>query len=133
MLLNCSAMNLSDLSAAQLRRAAALKERIEKLHKKLAGILGSASPAPAAGDGGRKKHKRSAAARARMAAAQKARWAKIKGTTKSAPAAITVPVDIAAPVAKPARKKWKLSAAGKARIKAANQAYWAKIKAAQKP
>ena len=75
-------MNLSDLSAAQLRRAAALKERIEKLHKELTSILGSASPAPAAGDGGRKKHKRSAAARARMAAAQTARWAKMKAAQK---------------------------------------------------
>ena len=33
-----TAMNLSDLSATQLRRAASIKERIEKLHKELAWI-----------------------------------------------------------------------------------------------
>ena len=74
-------MNMSDFSPARLRRAAALKERLEKLHRKLASILGSAAPAPV---GRSKKHKRSAAVRARMSAAQTARWAKLKGKTKPA-------------------------------------------------
>ena len=61
----------------------------------------------------------SAAGRARVAAAQKKRWAKIKGAA-------------AAPATKPAKKKGKISAAGKARIAAAQKARGAKIKAAKK-
>ena len=119
-------MNLSELSAAQLRRAAALKERIEKLQKELASLLGvpAASQAAVAAPQ-QKKWKMSAAGRANVSAAAKARWAKLKGTAMPTPAAKP------APVAKPARKKWKISAAGLARIKAANQAYWAKVKAAK--
>jgi hypothetical protein len=58
----------------------------------------------------------SAAGRARVAAAQKARWAKIK-TAKS--------------VVKPA-KKFTMSAGARAAISAAAKARWAKIKAAGK-
>src|SRR5438876_8636494 len=58
----------------------------------------------------------SAAARARTAAAQRARWAKVKGQRKV--------VAIA-----PRRK---ISAAGLARIRAANKARWAKWRGAQK-
>ena len=58
----------------------------------------------------------SAAARARIAAAQRARWAKVKGRRKV--------VAIA-----PRRK---ISAAGLARIRAANKARWAKWRGAQK-
>jgi hypothetical protein len=63
----------------------------------------------------KKKGKMSAAGRAAIRAAQKARWAKIKGT------------------AKPAKKaKRKMSAAGRAAISAAAKARWAKAKAAGK-
>ena len=58
----------------------------------------------------------SAATKAKMAAAQKARWAKIKGSKASAPLKKT---------------KNKLSAAGRAAIVAAQKARWAKIKAAK--
>ena len=58
----------------------------------------------------------SAAARARIAAAQRARWAKVKGQRK---------VVAIAP-------KRKISAAGLARIRAANKARWAKWRGAQK-
>ncbi len=75
-------MNLSDLSAAQLRRAASIKERIEKLHKELANILGTASPASTAANGRTKKRRMSAAARALISAAQKKRWAKVKAAKK---------------------------------------------------
>jgi hypothetical protein len=61
----------------------------------------------------------SAAGKARVAAAQKARWAKIK-TAK--------PVVTAA---KPAKKKFTMSAAAKAKISAAAKARWAKIKGAK--
>jgi hypothetical protein len=111
-------MNISDLSASQLRQAASIKEQLENLHKRLAGIVGApaASPAPAAAP--RKKGTITAAGIARIKAAQKARWAKIKAA-KNAKV-------VAAP------KKWKISAAGMARIRAASKAYWAKKKAAQK-
>ena len=77
-------------------------------------------PSPAAAP--KKKVKISAAGIARIKAAQKARWAKIKAAK---------PVAKPAPAPRPARK-WKLSAAGKARIIAASKAYWAKVKAAKK-
>lgn len=75
-------MNISDLSATQLRRAASIKERIEKLHKELANIVGTAAPAATAPDGRRKKRKMSAAAKKKLSDFQKARWAKIKAAKK---------------------------------------------------
>ena len=109
-------------TATQLRQAAALKEQLESLQNELATFLRApaATPPPAAAP--KPKGTISAAGIARIKAAQKARWAKIKA---------------AKPVAKPApapvpAKKWKLSAAGKAKIIAASKAYWAKVKAAKK-
>src|ERR1017187_5933343 len=67
--------NIFTLTSAQLHRAADLTEKISALQNELASILGSASiatPAP------KRKSKMSAAARAKIAAAQKARWAKLK-------------------------------------------------------
>jgi len=105
--------NLSSLTAAQLHRAADLKNKIAKFEKALASILGS----PSAANSAPKKRKMSAAARAKIAAAQKARWAKAKGKSKAKPAA---------------KKKRVMSAAGRARIAAAAKARWAKAKAAGK-
>jgi len=59
----------------------------------------------------------SASARRRIAAAQRARWAKQKGTQT---ASVTV------------RPKRRISAAGIARIRAAAKARWAKVRAAAK-
>ena len=60
----------------------------------------------------------SAAGRASIAAAQKARWAKVKGKKSSA---------------KPVKKaKRKMSAAARAKISAAAKKRWAKAKAAGK-
>jgi hypothetical protein len=103
---------LSSLTTNQLRRAINLKEKIEALNKELASILGASTPGYAP-----KKSGMSAAGRARVAAAQKARWAKIKAAkpTGNAPA-----------------KRRKMSAAAKARISAAAKARWAKAKAAGK-
>ncbi|MDR3459895.1 MAG: hypothetical protein P4N60_20900 [Verrucomicrobiae bacterium] len=109
--------NLLSLSSTQLKRAAAIKDQIEDLNRELAGLLGStaaaAKPAKASKKGGM-----SAAGRARVAAAQRARWAKIKAAK---------PADKA-----PAKKKFTMSAAAKAKIGAAAKARWAKIKAAKK-
>ena len=61
-------------------------------------------------------HKMSAAARARISASQKARWARARGQK-------VVPIKAS---------KRHISAAGLARIRAANRARWAKWRAAQK-
>ena len=106
---------LSTLTTTQLRHAADLKEKIDALNKELASILGA--PAPVAAKSPKKKGGMSAAGRARVAAAQKARWAKIKG----AKPAVKAPV-----------KKRTMSAAAKARLSALAKARWAKIKAAGK-
>jgi hypothetical protein len=104
--------NLLSLTTKQLRRAADLKEEIEALNTELASILGAPALTPAKT---RKKRGMSAAGRAAVAAAQKARWAKIK----------------AAKHVKPVKRR-KMSAAGRARISAAAKARWAKAKAAGK-
>src|ERR1017187_3821847 len=104
------------LSPTALRKAADLQEKIQSLQEELGQILGGAVSAPAEPtEAPKKKWKFSAAARARMRAAQKARWAKIKGTTP--------------------KKKGKMSARGLANIRAAQKARWAKVKAGkvQKP
>ena len=89
--------DLSALTASQLRKAAAIRDRIDTLQKELAAILGSsAAPAPvargrAAKSAGRKatvaapqrKRRFSKAARARLSASMKTRWAKAKATGKS--------------------------------------------------
>ena len=105
---------LLSLTAAQLNHAAEIKNKIEVLNKELAGILGSAASVVAKPAGKPAKKGMSAAGRAKVAAAQKARWAKIK----AAKPAVTV---------KPKRT---MSAAGRAKIAAAAKARWAKAKAA---
>lgn len=112
---------LSSLTAKQLRHAADLKEEIESLNQELASILGASAPASAIAP---KKRKVSAAARARMAASQKARWAKINAA-KPASRSVT-------PVATSPIKKRKMSATAKAKLSASAKARWAKAKAAGK-
>ena len=118
-------MNLSDLTASQLRQAAALKEQLENLQRELASILETpaapqapAAPAAAPQAAPQKKGTISAAGIARIKAAQKARWAKIKAAAE--------------PAALPKQKKFTMSAAAKAAISKAAKARWAKIKAAKK-
>jgi len=68
-------MNITDLTPQQLRRAASIKEKISALNRELRSLLdGSASngAAPA------RKRIMSAVARRKIAATQRARWAKLK-------------------------------------------------------
>jgi hypothetical protein len=114
-------MSIINLTPAQLRKAADLQERIVKLQNDLAELMGAEAPvaaaAPVVKAAKTGKHKMSAEGRARIAAAQKARWAKAKGKT-------------VAPAAKPVKKaRKKISAEGIARIKAAQKARWAKVHA----
>lgn len=97
------------------------KARIEARLSEISQVIGQdvpvASSAPTE-TGGRRKF--SEATKAKMRAAQKARWAKIKGKARK-PAAIIAP-----------KKKRNMSAAGRAAIAAAAKARWAKAKAAGK-
>ena len=67
-------MNITDLTPHQLRRAASIKERLESLNKELRRLDG----AIAKGAISSKKRTMSAAVRKKIAAAQRARWAKRK-------------------------------------------------------
>jgi hypothetical protein len=110
-------MTLNNLTSNQLVRAAKIKDQITKLEHQLNALLGGStrvSVAKAPRKGGM-----SAAGRARIAAAQRARWAKLKGGPGKTKAS------------KPMKKR-KMSAAGLAAIKAAQKARWAKIKAEKK-
>jgi hypothetical protein len=69
--------SIANLSAQQLRRAADIKDKIQSLENELGRILGSLIK-PVAAVAPKKKRRMSAAGRARIAAAQKARWAKVK-------------------------------------------------------
>jgi hypothetical protein len=67
--------SLINLSAAKLRKASQLKERIEALNDELANLLNEIVPGPVAAVH-RKRRAMSAAARRRISEAAKARWAK---------------------------------------------------------
>lgn len=99
-------MIIANLTPVELRRAARIKEQIEKLQSELEKLL--AAGAGSAVAPARKKFSRQGIARIR--AAQKARWAKIKRASA-------------------VRVKRKLSAATKARIAAAQKKIWAERKA----
>jgi hypothetical protein len=103
---------LLNLSTAKLKRIITLKQKIERLSAKLKALAGGSTTSAA--KAGRRKWTMSLAARRKIAAAQRARWAKAKGKA-----------------VKPAKKKRTMSAAGRARIAAAARARWAKIRAAK--
>jgi len=65
-------MNIYDLSVTQLKRAAVIKEGIEKLNKELRGILGASANSRAEP---KKNQTMSASLKKKIAATQKARWA----------------------------------------------------------
>ncbi|MEI6392987.1 MAG: hypothetical protein WCT12_18015 [Verrucomicrobiota bacterium] len=113
-----------NITPAQLRKAADLQEHIQSLQQQLNEILSGEVPTPAPQPIEEPKRRQvSAAGRARMKAAQKARWAKRKGI-----AFTTFPgmSDESAPTMKP---KIQRSAAWKAAVSASPKARWAKIKA----
>jgi hypothetical protein len=131
---------LNTLSGAVLRQASEIKNKIEALEVEFAKLLNASAVGfaveigkdkPAAKKGGGM----SAAGRARIAAAQKARWAKVNAGKKSKVKAVASNVAGAAKTAsvaaKPAKKKGGISAAGRAKIAAAAKARWAKVRAAK--
>jgi hypothetical protein len=109
--------NLENLTVGQLRQVVAIKEQIERLEAQLNSIAGGDGHAGAASP---KRRVMSASARARIAAAQRLRWAKKRGRG-AAPAAA---------VKKAGRRK--VSPATRARLAAVAKARWAKAKASGK-
>ena len=105
--------SLTDLSASQLRQAAGIKENIENLEQRLNQILGGRAQTR---NGAAAQKTLSPAVRARIAAAARARWARIKGKTSP----------------KPAKHGRKMSAGARARLAAIARARWKKAKAAGK-
>jgi colicin import membrane protein len=112
-------MSIINLTPTQLRQAADIQEEIAGLKKQLAAFENNKTVAPAAAKPAKKKGGMSAAGKARIAAAQKLRWAKIHAA-KGKPAAAPKPV-------KKARRK--MSAEARAKIAAAAKARWAKVRA----
>lgn len=106
---------LKSMSVVTLKRAAEIREQIDGLEAELARLAGGAAPSAAATAPVR-KGTMSPEGRARVAAAQRRRWAKVKAGQKPAPKA---------------KAKRKMSPEGRARIVAAQKARWAKVKAAQ--
>jgi hypothetical protein len=101
---------LQKLTVAQLRRVISIKEKIESLSAQLNALSGGEAPASQKRPGRRKM---SRAAKAAIAAAQRARWAKVKAAKAEV-----------AP-----KKRRKMSTAAKAKIAAAAKTRWAKAKA----
>ena len=112
-------MNPLDLTVTQLRRAAAIKQQLDALNKELRGILGGSNQAGAAP---KKKRTMSAAARRKIAASQRARWASLR---RSSPAT-------AAGKAGAKAKKKRVSPATRARLSAKLKAYWAAKRSGKK-
>lgn len=111
----CVITQTMSISLQTLKEAVQIKEQISQLEARLSRILGGAPVSTKSATA--KKGKRggmSAEGRANIIAAQKARWAKVKGTSPGT-----------GKVEKKPRKKRKLSAAGRARIVAAQKARWA--------
>ncbi len=106
-------MNLSSV-VAQLT-----KER-DRLHLQVTGLnaaLEAFAGVYRVSDGSKPQRKISAKGRARIAAAQRARWAKVKGQNR------------VIPIAKPKRA---MSASARRKIAAAQRARWAKVKQGKK-
>ncbi len=144
--------SILNLSPQQLRRAADLQERIQSLQEEVSQLLGT----PAAvqdGGVGTPKRRMSAAGRARIAAAARARWARYRQKTGPSPTpkrrklSAQGLANIRAGVAKRmaakkkaakgegvkgSRPKRKLSPEAKARLAAVARERWRKIKAAGK-
>jgi hypothetical protein len=110
--------SLTELTTSQLHHIIAIREEIEALQGQINSLVGDTeTPAPFAVKT-RKRRRLSAAGRARIAAAAKARWAKYRGES--------------ATDSKPGRKRRKVSPEVRARLSAAARARWRKAKAAGK-
>ena len=96
-----------DISVETLQEAVSIRRQIDTLQKRLSSILSGSRASSATARGGRRPMP--AATRAKLAAAARARWARIKGQTK----------------ATPATKKGGITAAGRKRLSQLMKARWA--------
>jgi hypothetical protein len=104
-----------DISLNSLEKALSIRRQIETLERRLAGLLGgTVSPHPTTGKG--RRHM-SAATRAKIAAAARARWAKKKAGRDGA--------------GKPRGKRGGITAAGRRRLSQLMKARWAARRKAQ--
>jgi len=108
-------MKATQLTANQLRRAAAIKDQIDALSRELSKIFVASSTA---GPARKKNRAMSTSVKKKIAAAQKARWAKIKRGKQALRSAQS--------------KKKTMSAATKAKLSAKLKAVWAAKKARKK-
>jgi len=97
-----------------------LKKEQDRLAKELRGIAAALAAFGKAYGKGRSTRKLSASARERIAAAQRARWAKVREKADAQTQVV------------PIRGKRKLSVAARKKIAAAQKARWARMKAAKK-
>jgi len=104
--------SILNLSVQKLKQAVAIKERIAGLERDLGLVLRGGTTAPA-GRRPRKRKTMGPAARARIAAAQRARWARLRHRMR--------------PAGKGIRK---VSAAVRAKLAAIARRRWARVKAA---
>ena len=103
-------MNLFDLTPQQLKRAASIKEQIDGLNKQLRSIVGAPATLRVAPTRNRTM---SPSVKKKIAATQKARWAKVRSSKPPTGSA------------RPAAKKTVISKATRAKLSAKLKAYWA--------
>lgn len=112
-------MSIYDLTVKQLKRAAAIKEQLERLNKELGAMIRGSGKS---GGALKKIRTMSASVRRKIAATQRARWASLrraKPTSRSVKAA-----------AKAIKKS--VSRATRAKLSAKLKAYWAAKRAGKK-
>jgi hypothetical protein len=112
--------NLDAIVQQLKRERGQAAKAVQQLDAALSALGGSSS-----GVSQKRGNRLSAAARARIAAAQRARWAKVRSSGKRSPSQKQNVVPIS-------KKRPTLSAAARKKIAAAQRARWAKVRAAQK-
>ena len=117
---------LLSLSTLQLRRAAEIKDQIDRLNDELGRVLNGGDGGSSVGRGGPRGGRRqmSAEGRRRIAEAARARWAKVR-------AGKGVSAKTTSRAAGATKGRRTMSAAARAKIAAAARARWAKVRAAK--
>jgi len=107
-----------DLSLRQLEQAVSLRRQIDSLERRFAGLVGGGRATSSAGvktGVGRRRRRRtmSAATRAKIAAAARARWARVRGGRKTGGGG------------KKSRRRGRMSAAARKKLSDMMKARWA--------
>src|SRR5215469_2159060 len=98
-----------DISVKALEEAVSIRRQIDNLERRLSSILGGAPARPAAVSAAQAGRYFSPSTRAKLSAAARARWARLKGGAKPAPS----------------KKKGVLTAAGRRKLPELMKARWA--------